>query len=61
MSTILDRVVLKMRLREEIGQREHGATLDRGDMNERQWLQELQDELMDGALYCEKLLQGLDK
>ena len=61
MSLILDDVIHKMRQREIAGRVEHGATMDRDDLSEMQWLQHLQDELLDGALYVEKLMRSAAK
>ena len=61
MSLILDDVIRKMRQREIAGRVEHGVTMDRDDLSDLQWLQHLQDELLDGALYVEKLMRSAAK
>jgi len=59
MSRIEERVILKIRERSEKGIEEHGATMERNDLSIEEWLIHLQDELMDGAIYIEKLLDEL--
>ena len=58
MSLIVDRVVHKMRMREIAGRAEYGQTMDRDDLSDAQWLQHLQEELLDAALYLEKLINA---
>jgi len=43
------------------GYRKYGTTLDRDDLNVSEWLQHLQEELMDAALYVEKLKSEIAK
>ena len=57
MSHILDTVKLKMEIREEMGIREYGATVDRTDQSHLYWLIEAQSEAMDMVIYLEKLIQ----
>jgi len=55
MSKIEDRVVEAILKRAEIGERKYGTTMERGDLNLVDWLQHLQEELLDAAVYVEKL------
>lgn len=55
MSQIEERVIDKIRTRAEIGEAKYGVTMERGDLNRTEWLNHLQEELLDGAIYIEKL------
>lgn len=59
MSKIEDRVSYKLLTRAETGYRKYGVTMERGDLNKEEWLIHLQEELLDGAVYIEKLLEVL--
>ncbi len=59
MSKIEDRVAKKLLSRADIGLNKYGITMERGDLTTAQWLVHLQEELMDGAVYIEKLLEVL--
>ena len=51
-----ERVIDKMRERREAGRMEHGHTMERTDLTRRQWLENLQEELTDAAVYAQKLI-----
>ena len=53
--TILESLLTKFRKRSEVGQRKYNTTLDRKDLTYEQWLNHLQEELMDACLYVEKI------
>lgn len=53
-------VVERMLQRADVGLRKYGVTTERTDLNIEQWLTHLQEELLDGAIYCQKL-KGLIK
>ena len=55
MSKVEDRVVQAILKRAETGERKYGVTMERGDLNFLEWLQHLQEELLDAAVYVEKL------
>jgi hypothetical protein len=55
MDSILEEVIYKMRERSEIGIKKYGTTLDREDLSHLDWLNHLQEELMDAILYIQKL------
>ena len=55
MSRIEEQVIKLIRKRAEIGEGKYGVTLERKDLNLFEWLQHLQEELMDAACYVEKL------
>ena len=53
--SIVESVVSSFRERSEIGTRKYGTTLDRDDLNMKDWIQHLHEELMDAILYLEKI------
>ena len=55
--SIVESVVQKFQQRSEIGIKKYGKTLDRNDLNFIEWVNHLQEELMDATLYLEKLMQ----
>ena len=57
MYNINEGVVEKLRRRAERGHSKYGVTMDRTDLTELEWLQHAQEELMDGAVYLEKLIR----
>jgi succinate dehydrogenase flavin-adding protein (antitoxin of CptAB toxin-antitoxin module) len=52
-------VINKFAERSEIGLKKYGTTLERNDLKLIDWLTNLQEELMDATLYCEKLKEIL--
>jgi hypothetical protein len=52
---ITDAVVVQLRTRAKKGKLKYGTTMERDDLTLMQWLQHLQEELMDAAVYVEKL------
>jgi hypothetical protein len=55
MDSIVKRVIDSFKKRSERGLEKYGTTLDRNDLTNLEWLQHLQEELMDATLYIEKL------
>jgi len=53
--SIVNTVVQRFLQRSEFGQKKYGVTLDRKDLNTADWIQHMQEELMDAILYLEKL------
>ena len=53
--SIVKRVIDSFKKRSERGLEKYGTTLDRNDLTNLEWLQHLQEELMDATLYIEKL------
>lgn len=51
----LARLVESIRERRDAGRKKYGTTMERDDLSVLQWLQHLQEELTDGAIYAEKL------
>ena len=55
----VENVVSQLRAREERGLSTYGVNTERTDLSTIEWLQHLQEELMDGAVYIEKLKKEL--
>jgi len=55
--SIVESVVAKYQQRSDRGIAKYGVTLDRKDLSTDEWLNHLQEELMDATLYIEKLRQ----
>ena len=58
---IVERVVSLFRSRSQRGIEKYGTTLDKNELSNREWLQHLQEELMDAALYVEKIKSIIDE
>ena len=58
---IVERVVSLFRSRSQRGIEKYGITLDKNELSNREWLQHLQEELMDAALYVEKIKSIIDE
>jgi len=57
MDSINEGVIAKLKQRAKIGHAKYGVTMDREDLTMQQWLQHAQDEVMDAAVYLEKLIR----
>ena len=55
MSKIEKRVIDKINQRAEIGKEKYGVTMERTDLSTYDWLNHLQEELLDAIIYIEKL------
>ena len=55
MDKILEEVIYRMRERSEVGIKKYGTTLMREDLSHLDWLNHLQEELMDAILYLQKI------
>lgn len=53
--SIVESVIKKFKERSNVGIKKYGTTLDRTDVNFDGWAEHLQQELMDGILYLERL------
>lgn len=47
--------------RQQFGKRKYGTTVEANPLELRQWLQHMLDELLDGAIYCQRSIEELDK
>ena len=52
---IVEKVKQELDERSKRGIAKYGTTLEREDLNFADWIQHLKEELLDAALYCEKL------
>ena len=57
----VEKVITQLRDREEEGLRKYGVNTERTDLTTLQWLQHLQEELMDASVYIEKLKHQLNE
>jgi len=57
MSSIENKVCIKILDRAEIGEKKYDTTMERTDLSEIEWLIHAQEEAMDLAIYLEKLIQ----
>lgn len=53
--SVVESVINQFKERSEVGFKKYGTNLDRKDLNVLEWMQHLQEELMDACLYVEKL------
>ena len=51
----VENVVTQLRTREETGMNKYEVNTERKDLSTLEWLQHLQEELMDASVYIEKL------
>jgi hypothetical protein len=58
--SIVESVRDKYKERSDRGIEKYGKTLDRNDLLVKEWLNHLQEELMDATLYIEKLKTKLN-
>ncbi len=58
---IVLKVLSKYYERSQLGIKKYGRTLDRDDLSLIDWLNHLQEELMDATLYIEKLKDEASK
>ena len=55
MDSNVEKVCKALKKREEKGMKTYGVSTDRTDLSTQEWLQHLQEELMDACVYIEKL------
>lgn len=61
MSRVEDRVCRLLQERADMGLVKYGVTMERGDLNTKQWLNHARDEALDLAVYLTKLIDDYDK
>lgn len=59
MSKIEDEVCEKIQQRAEVGLNKYGTTMERDDISDLGWLIHLQEELMDGAIYTQRIINNI--
>jgi hypothetical protein len=52
---IVAAVIRKMYQRSQVGIKKYGTTMERDDLSYAEWLTHLQEEMLDAAIYCERL------
>jgi len=52
---IVSAVIRKMYQRSQVGIKKYGTTMERDDLSFTDWVTHLQEEMLDAAIYCERL------
>jgi len=60
LDSIVSFVTDKFKDRSKVGKDKYGVDLDREDLSAKEWANHLQEELMDGTLYVQKLIKIFD-
>tara|TARA_B100001778_G_scaffold320395_1_gene310759 strand:- start:15775 stop:16182 length:408 start_codon:yes stop_codon:yes gene_type:complete len=60
MSRIEDEVCEKIQARSDVGKAKYGTNMERTDLSNLEWLNHLQEELMDGAVYAQKVMEKIN-
>jgi hypothetical protein len=55
--TIVESVINQFKQRSELGIKKYGVTLDRTDLSTLEWMIHFREELQDGLLYLERIIQ----
>jgi hypothetical protein len=61
MSSVENKVCIKILDRAEVGEKKYGTTMERTDLSTIDWIKHAQEEAMDLAVYLEKILELLTK
>ena len=61
MSKIEQKVIDQINQRAKLGKEKYGTTMERNDLTFMEWMQHLQEELLDASIYIEKLKSELIK
>ena len=59
--SIVNSVVNRFKERSEVGIAKYGTTMDRKDLSTLEWMIHFREELMDGLLYLERVIQDTQK
>jgi len=59
--SIVESMVQRFKERSNVGINKYGVTLDRTDLSTLQWMIHFREELMDGLLYLERIIQDVKK
>jgi len=57
MSGIEERVCLKLLERAKVGRVKYGVTMDEANLPPMEWMNHLQEELMDSVVYLQKMIE----
>lgn len=55
MDSIIEEVIIRIKLRAEMGKNTYGTTMDRTDLTQKQWLDHAIEEALDLAIYLTKI------
>jgi len=58
MSKIEDEVCEKIQQRAKVGLNKYGTTMERDDLSDLEWMNHLQEELLDGAVYLQRMINN---
>ena len=61
MSSVENKVCIKILDRADVGEKKYGTTMERTDLSTIDWVKHAQEEAMDLAVYLEKILELLTK
>ena len=61
MSRIEEAVMAKIYERSLVGKEKYGVTMERTDISDLDWLVHLQEEMMDSAVFLERIIQDKRK
>lgn len=61
LDNVLEKVIRKYSERAAAGKKKYGTNLNRQDLLTVEWIEHLQEELMDATLYLEKLKMELNE
>ena len=59
--TIVESVIEQFKQRSEVGIKKYNTTLDRTDLSTLQWMIHFREEMQDGLLYLERIIQDTIK
>ena len=59
--SIVESVIEQFKQRSNVGINKYGTTLDRTDLSTLEWMIHFREELMDGLLYLERIIQDNKK
>ena len=59
--SIVESVVKQFKDRSDVGIAKYGTTMDRNDLSTLEWMIHFREELMDGLLYLERVIQDTQK
>jgi hypothetical protein len=59
MSRIEEQVIERIKRRAMMGKIKYGTTMERKDLTAEQWAIHLQEELLDAAVYLERLIEDI--
>lgn len=59
--TIVEAVIEQLNSRSKVGIKKYGVTLDRTDLSTLEWMIHFREELQDGLLYLERMIQDTHK